>query len=148
MSVTDPVAPPPAPRSRTSTVVIASLALAVTFIAGFVVGAVADRFILLHHGPRRIPPMAVHAMIGRLDHQLDLSAGQRTEIEKILERRHQRIMKLTEDMRPRIGVEIEQANAEIERVLTPEQRRKFQDVKIRLGPMMHHEGRGRRGPSR
>ena len=145
MSATDPTVPP-AGRSRTSTIVIASLVLVVTFAAGFVVGAVADRYMLLHHGPRRIPPMAVHAMIGRLDHHLDLSREQRAQIEKILERRHQRMMKLTEEVRPRIGQEIEQTNAEIERVLTPEQRRKFDDVKIRLGPMMHPRGRGRKGP--
>jgi hypothetical protein len=137
-----------APASRTSTVVIAALALLITFAAGVVVGVVGDRFLFLHHGPRRMPPMAVDAMISRLDHQLDLSAGQRAEVEKILERRHQRIMALTEDLRPRIAAEIEGANADIERVLTPEQRAKFQDVKIRLSPMMHHEGRGRRGPTR
>ena len=147
MSATDP-ALPPAGRSRTSTIVIAALALLVTFAAGFVVGAVVDRFMLAHHGPRRMPPMAVHAMIGRLDHHLDLTREQRAEIEKILQRRHQRMMQLTEEVRPRIGQEIAQTNAEIERILTPEQRRKFDDVKIRLGPMMHHGGRGRKGPTR
>ena len=142
MSVIDPS---PAPRSPTKTVVIAAAALVVTFIAGFLVGAVADRF--LHRG-RRVPPAAPHVMINRLDRHLDLSDQQRSEIQTILERRHEKIEKVWAGIQPTVRSEIDQANAEIERLLTPEQRQKFQRLRMRLGPRMHREGRGRKGPTR
>lgn len=128
-------------RSTTATVLIAALALLVTFVAGFVVGAVADRFILLHGRPGHPPPMMARAMIHRLDRQLDLSDQQREQIEKILERHHEAIMQ-------HVHADLQSANAEIEALLTPEQRRKFQQLKLRLGPDMHPEGRRRREPTR
>lgn len=139
MSVSDPL--PPAPRKTTRTVVVAALALVVTFAAGFVVGAVADRFIMFHRGPHRPPPMAAHAMINRLDRHLDLTDQQREQIRRILEHHHER-------MSGRLREELDTANAEIEKVLTPAQRAKFADLKLRLGPRMHHEDRERRGPTR
>lgn len=143
MSVIDPIPAPP--RGKTRTVVIAALALMVTFVAGFVVGAVADRF--LHRGGR-IPPFAAHAMINHLDRRLDLTDRQRADIQKILQRRHARIETMWDGVQPRIRAEIEATNVEIERVLTPEQRAKFQTLRMRLGPRMHHEGRGRKGSTR
>ncbi len=132
-------------RSKTRTIVIAALALVVTFIAGFVVGAVVDRFLTMHRpGVRRPPAMVAHAMLERLDHRLDLTDQQRVQIEAILEKRHDRIHSLQESIHPKVQAEIQQTNAEIERVLTPEQREKFQKLKMR----MHPRGRGRKGSTR
>ena len=128
-------------RTSTKTVVIAALALVATFIAGFVVGAVVDRFMIFHGRPHRPPPMAAFAMMNRLDRHLDLTDEQSKQVRAILEKHHTRI-------RGEVHQEIETANAEIEKVLTPEQREKFQKLKMRLGPRMHHEGRERRGPTR
>jgi Spy/CpxP family protein refolding chaperone len=127
-------------RSTTRTVVIATLALVVTFVAGFVTGVVTDR-LLMHRGPHRPPPMMAHAMLRGLDHKLDLTDQQEEEIRKILERRHER-------MSATMRTELDQTNAEIERVLTPEQRVKFKELRLRLGPRMHHEGTRRREPTR
>lgn len=128
--------------------IIAALALVVTFVAGFVAGVVVDRVVVWHRGPGHPPPLASHVMIGRLDHHLDLTDQQRAEIEKIIERRHERMNQLMAGMRPRMDAEIAETNAEIEKVLTPEQRAKFQDLKLRLGPHGRHGGRGRRGSTR
>ena len=121
--------------------VIATLALVVMFVAGFVTGVVTDR--LLRHGgrPDRLPRMGAHAMLQGLDRHLDLTDQQEEAIRKILESRH-------EHMSTAMRTEIEQTNAEIERVLTPAQREKFKELRLRLGPRMHHEGRRRRGPTR
>jgi Spy/CpxP family protein refolding chaperone len=66
-------------------------------------------------------------MVDRLDRHLDLTDAQRAKIEQIIEQHHRSI-----------GKEIETANAEIDLVLTPEQRQKF--AKMR----MHLERRGSR----
>jgi Spy/CpxP family protein refolding chaperone len=137
-------------QTKTKTVAIAAAALVVTFIAGFVAGAVFDRFLVYHrraaHTP---PPMVAEMMLHRLDRKLDLTDKQRADIEAILQRHHDRIHKLMENNRDPIHQEIEAANVEIERVLTPEQRRKFQELKMRLGePRMRHGGRGRREPTK
>lgn len=79
-------------------------------------------------------------LVKRLDHRLDLSPQQEAEIEKILERGQQRISAVWGEARPRVRQEIERTNAEIERLLTPEQRVEFQKIKMRIGH------RGRRGP--
>ena len=119
--------------SSPKTVVIASVVVLVTFISGVFTGIFVDR-VLMHrmrgHPPRFASKMIVH----RLDRHLDLTDDQRTKIEQIIERRHRSM-----------GREIEAANAEIERVLTPEQRQKFAKIRMHLG---HREGKGRTGPTR
>lgn len=144
MSAVDPIPAPP--RSATRTVVVAALALVVTFIAGFITGAVTDRVMMVRRpGP---PPVVPHALLNRLDRQLDLTDTQRAEIRKILLRRHERITGHWENLQPQIRKEVEATNAEIERLLTPEQREKFQTLRMRLGPRMHRGGKGRTEPTR
>lgn len=128
-------------RSTTKTVVIAALALLVTFVAGFIVGAVTHRFMIFHGRPHRPPPMATFAMMNRLERNLDLSDEQSRQVRAILEKHHERI-------RGEVQSEIETANAEIEKILNPEQRVKFQELKMRLGPGIHRGDRPRRGPTR
>jgi Spy/CpxP family protein refolding chaperone len=134
--------------TNTKTVVIAALALVVTFIAGFVVGAAVDHLLFAHFHRRNPPPIVAKAILHRLDRKLDLTDQQRDQVEAILKRRHERIHQLMETSRTPIHDEIEAANVEIERVLTPEQREKFQDLKLRLGPHMRHGGRARKESTR
>lgn len=120
--------------SSPKTVVIASVVVLVTFISGVFTGIFVDR-VLMHrmrgpHPPRFVSKM----MVERLDRHLDLTGDQRAKIEQIIERRHRNM-----------GREIEAANAEIERVLTPEQRRKFAKMRMHLG---RREGKGRTGSTR
>lgn len=129
MSVIDPVPPPP--RNATKTVVIATLALVVTFIAGFVTGIAAVR--VFHRGGR-VPPIVEQTLLNRLDRQLDLTDRQRAEIRKIIVQRHDRIERMWANVRPQMRAEIERTNAEIERVLTPEQREKFQALRLHMRP--------------
>ena len=131
---------PEARSSAVKTTVIAAIVVVVAFIAGFVVGAVTDRFMARHRpGPMR--PMVEHAMVNRLDRELDLTPAQRGQVEEIIGRHHTRIDGIWSSVRPRVRQEIDQANAEIAKILTPEQRLKFEKLKMRLGG---HRDRGHR----
>ena len=128
--------------SATKTTIIAVLALVLTFTVGFVAGFAVHR-VMGPPGPGH--PAAPRMMLRHLDFRLGLTDAQRTQIEAILERRHERINEIRDTTRPRMLAEINAANAEIEKVLTPEQREKFASMRLRLG---HPPGRGRRGPTR
>ena len=103
--------------STTRTTVVAALALLLTFAAGLLAGAAGHRAMFMRHGPEP----AMRMMIHHLDRRLDLTDAQRAEVERILARRHQTLMK-----------ELDGANAEIERLLTPEQRARFAKMRMRL----------------
>jgi Spy/CpxP family protein refolding chaperone len=139
VSVIDPVPAPP--RTARKTVVIAALALVVTFLAGFVAGVAAIRIL---HRNGRVPPIVEQTLLNRLDRQLDLTDQQRLEVKKIIERRHDRIEHLWANLHPQMRAEIERTNAEIERVLTPEQRVKFQSIRLH----MRRGGKARTAPTR
>ncbi len=131
--------------SATKTTIIAIIVISVTFVAGVAVG-VFGAFVMHRRGGDRIPRFASHAMVNRLDRKLDLTDEQREKITVIVERHHQRINSMWRQVRPQVEQELKQANAEIESVLTPEQREKFEKMKLRVGPM--HGEHGRRGDRR
>ena len=142
--------------SNTKTIVIASIIVMVTFVAGAFTGIFVDHFLMRAHRPGpRAHRAAAHIMLSRLDRHLDLTDDQEKKIDEILRRRHDRITEMWEGVRPQVSKEIEATNAEIERLLTPEQREKFQKMKMRLGPPPggfpphgRREGRLRREPTR
>ena len=129
------------------TAIIAAIVIVLAFVAGFAAGFVADRYLVVRRGPGP-HPMAVRAMTERLDHHLDLTDEQRQKIEQILARRHRDMDKQWADTRSRMRKQIEETNAEIARVLTPEQRAKFEEMKMRLGSRHGEEHRRRRGRER
>jgi Spy/CpxP family protein refolding chaperone len=96
---------------------LAALALVLTFAAGFLVGAYTHRAMFLRHPPEP----AMRMMLQHLDSRLDLSDAQVAEVRQILGRRHHTLMK-----------ELDEANVEIERILTPEQRKRFAKMRMRL----------------
>jgi Spy/CpxP family protein refolding chaperone len=131
--------------SATKTTIVAILVIAVTFIAGVAVG-VFGAFMMHRRGGDRIPRFASHAMVNRLDRHLDLTDEQHEKIAAIIERHHERINSMWKEVRPQVEKELDQANAEIEKVLTPEQREKFQKVRMHVGPP--HGKHGHRGDRR
>jgi Spy/CpxP family protein refolding chaperone len=114
--------------SAARTTIVAVLVLVLTFGAGLVVGFGLGRFAHLARGGRGpMPEVAARMMLNRLDRHLELTDAQETQIRAIFERRHSRMRD-----------EIAQTNAEIESVLTPEQREKLRKMR------MHLAGRERR----
>ena len=141
MSSDPAVLPPPRRNSALKTTIIAAVVVVLAFVAGFVAGAAVDRVMLHRWGMGMPPRFASEAMVNRLDRRLDLTDAQRTRIESILDRHHQRIGAMWSKVRPVMRAEIETTNEEIARVLTPAQRQKFERLRMRLGPR-HGPGPG------
>jgi len=129
----------------TSTRTTAALVVIVAFIAGFFVGIAGDRLYLIHTRqffPRRAADYAAHHVVSRLDRELHLTDAQKTSIQRVVDQHRVRIEAVWNNVRPQVRQEIEAANAEIDRLLTPEQRTKFQQMRMRMAPRRggHREG--------
>jgi Spy/CpxP family protein refolding chaperone len=135
-------------RTPRRTLVIASVVVLFAFVAGLVVGAAGSRLWHLRGGRRVIHVKQMQFMsdrvLHRLDRELDLTAEQRAQIEKILRARTERMDRVWGDIGPRVRKEMDATNAEIERVLTPEQREKFSKLKMRF--FRHRVERGTMPP--
>ena len=107
----------------------------IAFACGILIGIAGDHAWLLYH--RRIMPAHATGRVPRLfmehlSRKLELNAQQRTAVEKILERRRARVEQVWTSVRPQIRQEIDETNAEIEQLLTPEQKVKFAEVKMKM----------------
>ena len=118
----------------------------VAFVAGLVVGAAGDRVYLIRTH-QIVPPRGgktmTHRLADRLDRELHFDAQQRTQVESILERRRQRMDAVWSSVRPLIENEINATNAEIEKILRPDQVKTFKSIQMR----MHNRDRRRGGGS-
>ncbi len=130
--------------SGNSTRRIAILVVAVAFIAGALIGFAGGRVYSLLHGPmpRHRGDFVSNRIIEHLDDALDLTPQQHEQIESIMKRHHQRMMALSEGVRPQMHQEIEAANREVEALLTPKQREKFQKMRMRMRFLPHGPGPG------
>jgi hypothetical protein len=117
------------------------------FVGGLFVGVAGDRFYLFHHGrlfpPRHVPTFVTHRIVDHLDRELHLNPQQRTQLQQIMDRHHARIDSMMSGTRAQVRQDLEVANGEIERMLTPEQRQQFKKIRMRV-----HAGarRGMRPP--
>ena len=134
--MSDPAIEPPRGTS-TSTKVIATIVVLLAFFGGLVIGVIGDRIWTMHHGPGP-RPFAVHLVtariLDRLDHELNLTPQQRTQVKQILDAHAQRIQGVWNGVQPQIRAEIDRNNAEIARVLNPDQRQKFERLKMQFLP--------------
>jgi hypothetical protein len=121
--------------TRSSARAIAVVTVIATLIVGFLLGVVADRAWIVRHGlPRsvRTQRFTTDRIVTRLDGELHFTDQQRAQVTQIIQARQQRIAAIQTAVRPQIRAEIDQANAEIDKILTPEQRTKFQQIKMRV----------------
>jgi Spy/CpxP family protein refolding chaperone len=124
--------------SATRTTFLAVAVIALTFTAGVAVGVFTDHMMIVRRGGRLDHmPFAAHLMTSRLDHHLDLTGAQKKQIEQILSRRRVEMDAIFATMKPRVDATIDRTNAEIEQVLTPEQRKKFARLKMRAHGPVH-----------
>ncbi len=132
----------PLPRSGSArATTIAAVVVVLAFIAGLLIGIVGDRvyvFRFREHGGMRGMRSITQRIVARLDRQLQLTPQQHDAITRIFETRRQHIEAITAAVRPQIRREIDEGNAEIEKILTPEQRVKFQNMKMYLLPRRDH----------
>lgn len=130
------------PPSRGSAKTIAIVTVVVAFIAGLLIGVVGDRIYVVRHRDRigmRGARFMTQRIVARLNSELHLTPQQREEVTRILDARRDRIAAINAAARPQIRREIEDANAEIEKLLTPEQRTAFEKMKIRMLPRRDHD---------
>jgi len=109
------------------------LATLVIFIAGLVTGAVGvHRLLKTNRPPPRAEPM--HPWMLRdgfraeLERRLQLTPEQSESIERIMREGQERVREISSLVTPEIQAELKAVRAEIRDVLTPEQRREFEEI--------------------
>lgn len=109
--------PGPLRRAR----LLSATLLVVVFMAGALVGALADRVLAPwdHHrrGPRR--------MEAEIFERLHLDSRQKAEVEKVLERRRTEAAAVWSEVKPRLNQVVAGTRGDLARVLTPEQLREY-----------------------
>ena len=109
----------------------------VAFVAGILVGVAGDHLYLIRSGrlsPRHTTSrFAADRMADRLTHELDLTPQQKTQVQQIIERHRAKIDATMANVRPQVRQELDATNAEIETILTPAQKTKFADLRMRIG---------------
>jgi Spy/CpxP family protein refolding chaperone len=129
--------------SNTRTAAIAVVVVA--FLAGILVGVAGDHLYLIRSG--RLSPrhgrFATDRMTDRLTHELDLSPQQKTQVQQIIERHRAKIDATMANVRPQVRQELDATNAEIDKILTPEQRTKFANLRMRIGARRRDHGAAR-----
>jgi hypothetical protein len=113
---------------------IAVVTVIVALLAGIAIGIVGDRVWLVRHGARtgRGLRHMKERIVARLDRELSLNPQQHAAVVRIVNEQQQRIAAIQNGVRPQIRREIDLGNADIEKVLTPEQRKKFEQMKMRM----------------
>ncbi|HXH38844.1 MAG TPA: hypothetical protein VNN08_09475 [Thermoanaerobaculia bacterium] len=124
----------------------AVVVVVVAFIAGILVGVAGDHLYLIHNGrlfPRRAR-FAADRMADNLGRELQLTAQQKTQVLQIIERHRAKIDAAMSNVRPQIRQELDASNAEIASILTPEQRTKFEALRMRIGARRRDRGQSPR----
>jgi Spy/CpxP family protein refolding chaperone len=141
---------PPAP-------LLAALVLLVALFVGGVAGVALDRHVLLprmfrpglQHFPWRPPPRD-RTFRNRFAKEVGLSAEQQTRIDSIMDRQGEELRAVRSKVQPQLDSIIGRTRRELESVLTPEQRRKAEEIRHRHprppGPRPGDFGPGPEGP--
>jgi|SRR6185437_6917195 len=126
--------PPPLPRGR----IVAALVLFLVAVAGGLTAVVLDRFVLrpppgprfhdFGRGPGGRPPERERAARDHFAKELGLSPTQRVRIDSLMDRQLKEIRAVREQVQPRLDSIVGQTRREIDAILTPEQRKKAQEL--------------------
>ena len=124
------------PRAAAALLIVGAL------IAGVVLGIAGDRAWMHWHRPPH--PPRLERLVEHLDSELHFTPQQKDAVTQIVARHRARIEAIAANTRPQMRQEIEATNAEIEKVLTPEQRQKFQTLSQHM--RQRHRGMRPAGP--
>jgi hypothetical protein len=111
------------------------LVLLAVFTAGAFVGAGIYRFALLDRPEEPMPPVPPWRMF----HELDLTADQQTKIKAVFERYRPKIDAILHEAFPKVHAIQDQIDADVSKLLTPQQNEKLKEIRKRRGP--HRGGR-------
>jgi hypothetical protein len=121
--------------SPSSTRTTATLVVVVAFIGGLFVGIAGDHLYLFHHHrlvPSRQKEFSSRKIVDHMDRELHFTAEQKSQVQRIIEAHHARIEAVMTGVRPQVRSEFDAANAEIEKILTPQQREQFKKIRMRF----------------
>jgi Spy/CpxP family protein refolding chaperone len=114
--------------------------LSVTALAGALVGVALDRTVLSPRmalapgfpGPPTMQgtPAMRRAFVERLSHHLDLTPAQRVEVEALIERELPRVRETVDSVRQLFERRMAEPRAQMARILTPEQMKKFEALQL------------------
>jgi Spy/CpxP family protein refolding chaperone len=116
----------------------AALLIAGALIAGAILGVAGDHAWMHWHRMAHAPRLGL--LVEHLDHELNFTPQQKTAVTQIVERHRARIEALSASVRPQVRQELDATNAEIEKVLTPEQRTKFEALQLHRRQRMNRRG--------
>jgi Spy/CpxP family protein refolding chaperone len=122
------VTPTPSPSNTRTT---AFVVVIIAFVAGLFVGIAGDRLYFHRMFPGR-RDFGGGRIVERLNRELHLTADQKSQVQKIIDSHRAHIESLMTNVRPEIRKELDATNAEIEKVLTPEQRAQFEKIRMRM----------------
>lgn len=112
------------------------------FIGGLLAGIAGDRFYLFHRRrffpSQRMAQFATHRIVDHLDNELHFTPQQKSEVQRIIDRHHARIDSVITGIQPQVRSELDAANGEIEKILTPPQREQFQKIRMRVQGARRH----------
>ena len=126
-------------NTRTAAVVVVIAA----FVAGILVGVAGDHLYLIRSGrlfPRHASHFAADRMAEHLGRELQLSPQQKSQVQQIIEKHRAKIDATMSSVRPQVRQELEATNAEIETILTPDQKTKFAKLRMRVGSRRRERG--------
>ena len=117
------------------------LAVITIFISGLIIGLVSGLAINRHRSFSRFSSSGRfrNRIIGNLTRQLALNDEQQAKTEKIINAMSEQIRRYQTEQRPKIKAVIEKSMSEIEKLLTPEQLKKFFVMRAKIAK--HHRGR-------
>jgi len=126
--------PPIPPRGR----LLAALVLFLVAVAGGMAAVVLDRFVLrpphgppfheFGRGPGGRPPERERAARDRFAKELGLTAAQRVRIDSLMDRQLKEIRAVRQQVQPRLDSIVGETRREIDAILTPEQRKKAEEM--------------------
>ena len=129
--------PTPSPSNTRTT---AFVVVIIAFVAGLFVGIAGDRLYFHRMFPGR-RDFGSGRIVERLNRELRLTPDQKSQVQKIVDSHRTHIESILGPVRPQIRKELDATNAEIEKVLTPDQRARFEKM------LMHMPGHRGMPPS-
>lgn len=118
---------------------VAAVVVVVSLLTGVVVGITVDRRVLLHRGPGPIfmarggERWRGPIVTGRLEHELGLSPAQSAAVDSVMQHRMAQRDSLMSKTFPVMRALLDSTRTDIERVLTPDQKAKFEKMRFHGG---------------
>jgi Spy/CpxP family protein refolding chaperone len=126
---------------------VAASIIVMSLLTGVIVGVAVDRRVLISHrgGPVFMRTGFHRTMVpGHLEQELGLTRAQSAAVDSIMRHRMSQRDSLMAHTWPIMRQLLDSTRSDIERVLTPEQRQKFEKLRFRgpdgPGVMIRHEG--------